>query len=123
MGKLPRIFHVNWFRKDASGKFLWPGYGENVRVLKWVFDRCNKGVGDEVLGVKTAIGYLPTAGSIDRAGLPVADGEMRELLRVDGAAWRGEIGSIRAHYGIFGERLPQGLVEELESLERGLEGV
>jgi len=118
--KLPRIFYVNWFRKSADGRFLWPGYGENSRVLKWVFDRCCMPAADTSLATQTAIGYLPTPGSIDRAGLPVADGDMKELLKIDVEGWLTEVPSIREHYAKFGERLPQGLTRELESLEHRL---
>ncbi|HVT79291.1 MAG TPA: phosphoenolpyruvate carboxykinase (GTP), partial [Phycisphaerae bacterium] len=107
-GKLPRIFYVNWFRKSADGRFLWPGYGENSRVLKWVFDRCSKPVNDTALATATPIGYLPTPGSIDRVGLPVSDADMKELMKVDAEGWLAEVPSIREHYAKFGERLPQG---------------
>jgi phosphoenolpyruvate carboxykinase (GTP) len=118
--KLPRIFYVNWFRKNADGKFLWPGYGENSRVLKWVFERCTKPAADTALATKTAIGYVPTPGSIDRAGLPVEDKDMKELLKVDTDGWLAELPSVREHYAKFGDRLPQGLTKELESLEHRL---
>jgi phosphoenolpyruvate carboxykinase (GTP) len=119
-GKLPRIFYVNWFRKSSDGRFLWPGFGENSRVLKWVFDRCGKPVEDTTLASRTAIGYLPTPGSLDRAGLPVSDADMKELLKVDAEGWLAEVPSIREHFAKFGDRLPQGLMKELESLEQRL---
>src|SRR5207237_7840870 len=81
--KLPRIFYVNWFRKDADGKFLWPGFGENSRVLEWVFERVNGG-GD---AVETPIGYVPAPGAIPSDGLDLSDAEMTELLRVDIEEW------------------------------------
>jgi phosphoenolpyruvate carboxykinase (GTP) len=118
--KLPRIFFVNWFRKDDSGRFLWPGYGDNARVLKWIFERCAKPVTDGSSAARTAIGYLPTPGAIDRAGLPISDGDLGELLRLDAEGWLAEIPSIREHFAKFGDRLPQGLTQELESLERRL---
>ena len=118
--KLPRIFYVNWFRKNADGRFLWPGYGENSRVLKWIFERCLKPATDTTLAAPTAIGYLPTPGSIDRAGLPVEDKDMKELLKVDVDGWMAEVPSIREHYARFGDRLPAALNQELESLERRL---
>jgi phosphoenolpyruvate carboxykinase (GTP) len=117
---LPRIYYVNWFRKNAEGRYLWPGYGENSRVLKWIFERSDKAAGDASNATKTAIGYLPMPGSIDRAGLPVHDDEMRELLRVDVDGWRTEVPSIREHYAKFGERLPKAMMQELEGLEQRL---
>ena len=121
-GGLPRIFHVNWFRKDAAGggRYLWPGYGENARVLKWIFDRCNLPIADPTLATQTPIGYLPTPGSIDRAGLPVSDGDMKELLRFDVEAWRTELPSLETHYGLFGSRLPTALSQELRTLDQAL---
>jgi phosphoenolpyruvate carboxykinase (GTP) len=119
--KLPRIFHVNWFRKDAQGRFLWPGFGENSRVLKWIFERCGKTPTDPLTGCETAIGYLPAAGSLDRAGLSVSDADMRELLRVDVEGWRSEVPAIRTHYAQFGDRLPNELHREVDRLEQRLE--
>ena len=118
--KLPRIFYVNWFRKNAEGKFLWPGYGENGRVLKWVFERVCKPASDTALAVKTAIGYLPKPEAIDRSGLSIDDKNIKELLKVDVDGWLAEIPSIKEHYAKFGDRLPQGLTDELESLEHRL---
>jgi phosphoenolpyruvate carboxykinase (GTP) len=118
--KMPRIFFVNWFRKNEDGRFLWPGYGENSRVLKWIFERCAMPVTDGTSAVQTAIGYLPTLGAIDRSGLPMSDGDMGELLKLDADGWLAEIPSIREHYAKFGDRLPQGLTKELESLEHRL---
>jgi len=89
--KLPKIFYVNWFRKDKDGKFLWPGYGENARVLEWVFERCEgKGQADT-----TPIGYLPAPGSINTEGLDVSSDDMAELLRVNNDEWRAELPQIR----------------------------
>ncbi len=92
--KLPKLFYVNWFRKDASGKFLWPGYGENSRVLAWVFDRC----ADATEAVDTPIGRLPTIGALPTEGLDVTDDALAELLSVDAAAWRAELPLIEEHY-------------------------
>jgi phosphoenolpyruvate carboxykinase (GTP) len=114
--KLPRIFHVNWFRKDAASKFLWPGYGENSRVLKWVFER----VHGTAQAVDTPIGRLPAPGALDLSGLHLADGAIDELLRVDLDRWTSELPAIKAHYDKFGSRLPQGLRDELASLEARL---
>ena len=114
--KLPRIFYVNWFRKGADGKFLWPGYGENSRVLKWVVERV-RGTGK---AVETPIGLLPAAGALDLEGLSVPDSAMQELLRVDVEGWSNEVPLMRAHFDKFGARLPQGLRDELSALESRL---
>ncbi|NOY59454.1 MAG: phosphoenolpyruvate carboxykinase (GTP) [Calditrichaeota bacterium] len=111
--KLPKIFYVNWFRKDAEGNWLWPGYGENSRVLKWVFERCN-GSGN---AVETPIGNVPALDAVDRTGLDISDQEMAALLTVDPELWLKEVESIREHYKTFGDKLPQGLKDELSSLE------
>jgi len=113
---LPRIFYVNWFRKTSDGKWLWPGYGENSRVLKWIYERI-EGTGK---AVETPIGYVPAPGAIDLSGLNVSDQEMAELLRVDVNAWLQEVESIKKHYSQFGDRLPQGLRDELNALEKRL---
>jgi phosphoenolpyruvate carboxykinase (GTP) len=114
--KLPKIFYVNWFLKGENGKFLWPGYGENARVLEWVFERVS-GRGD---AVDTPIGQVPTASGIDTDGLELGDGVIERLLTVDPVAWREEIPSIEDHFATFGDRLPADLVEELEELRRRL---
>ena len=114
--KLPKIFYVNWFRKDADGGWLWPGFGENSRVLKWIVER----VTGKVEAVETPIGYLPATGAIDTDGLDVTEEQMAELLNVDVEEWLNEIGSIREHYARFGERLPAVLSEELAALEARL---
>jgi phosphoenolpyruvate carboxykinase (GTP) len=113
---LPRFFYVNWFRKGADGKFLWPGYGENSRVLEWVFERC-AGRGE---AVQTPIGYTPTADAIPRDGLVVAPEAMAELLNVDREEWRQELTSIAAHFDSLGDRVPGELFEELARLEKRL---
>ncbi|MGO9457046.1 MAG: phosphoenolpyruvate carboxykinase (GTP) [Acidimicrobiales bacterium] len=112
--KLPRIFYVNWFRKDADGRWLWPGYGENSRVLEWVFERVS-GRGD---AVETPIGWVPAPGAIDLEGLDVSKEDMEELLRVDASEWRAELPLIRAHFDTFGDRLPPELDASLADLER-----
>jgi len=116
---LPKMFHVNWFRKGADGRFLWPGYGENVRVLKWIFERAT-GTGK---AVDTPIGRLPAPGALDLAGLRLADGAAAELTRADVEAWNAEIPPTKKHYEKFGARLPAGLREELAALEQRLAGV
>ena len=114
--KLPKIFYVNWFRKDADGGWLWPGFGENSRVLKWIVERVS-GKGE---AVETPIGYLPESGAIDTNGLDVTDEQMAELLDVNVEEWLNEIESIREHYARFEETLPEALSDELAALEARL---
>ncbi len=114
--KLPKIFYVNWFRKDADGGWLWPGFGENSRVLKWIVERIS-GKGD---AVETPIGYLPTSNTIDTSDLDVTEQQMNELLNVDRDEWLNEIQSIREHYERFEDKLPDALNDELEALEKRL---
>jgi phosphoenolpyruvate carboxykinase (GTP) len=114
--KLPKIFYVNWFRKDANGKYLWPGFGNNIRVLKWIFDRLN---GSDN-AVKTPIGYLPESHSLDTSGLNLSDEAVNMLLCVDKEEWLNELKEIRDYYKTFGSRLPEELSEELNSLENNL---
>ncbi len=114
--KLPKIFYVNWFRKDADGGWLWPGFGENSRVLKWIVER----VSGKGQAVETPIGYLPTDGAIDTSGLEVTDDQMAELLNVNVEEWLNEIASIREHYARFEETLPEALSDELAALEARL---
>ncbi len=116
-GKLPRIFYVNWFRKDASGRYLWPGFSENARVLEWIFERC-AGRGR---AVRTPIGWLPAPGSLDLDGLELADGALEELLRVEPKEWLDELPHIREFYDRFGGRLPASLNAELEALAQRLQ--
>src|SRR5262249_4576122 len=115
--KLPRIYHVNWFRKGGDGHFLWPGYGENSRVLQWIFAR----VTGTAQAIDTPIGRLPAPGSLDTQGIRIADADLAELTRADVEAWTAELSSMRAHYDKFGERLPQGLRDELAALEKRLQ--
>jgi phosphoenolpyruvate carboxykinase (GTP) len=118
--KLPKIFFVNWFRRDEDGRFLWPGYGENSRVLKWVFERVTGG-GD---AVETAIGLLPAPGALDVAGLDeVSEDDLTALLSVDANGWREAIPQIEAHFAQFGDRLPPELKQQLEHLDKRLAGV
>ena len=114
--KLPKIFYVNWFRKDADGGWLWPGFGENSRVLKWIVERVS-GKGE---AVETPIGYLPASDAIDTAGLDVTAEQMEELLNVNVKEWLNEIDSIREHYARFEETLPEALSDELAALEARL---
>ena len=115
--KLPKIFYVNWFRKSEDGKWLWPGYGDNSRVLKWIVERCS-GTGK---AVETPIGYLPTVDAIDRTGLDsVTDADMEELLTVNKDEWKAEAKSIRAHFESYGPKMPKELFAELDALEARL---
>lgn len=110
--KLPKIFYVNWFRKAADGRWLWPGYGENSRVLKWIYER----VAGQAPAVSTPIGYLPT--TLDTHGLPIDSADLAELLRVDAAGWQKEMAEIRNHYNRLGDRLPAALWDELAAMDR-----
>ncbi|MEM6331749.1 MAG: phosphoenolpyruvate carboxykinase (GTP) [Planctomycetota bacterium] len=111
-GRMPHIFHVNWFRKTPDGKWLWPGFGDNIRVLKWVFDRCD-GKGETVA---TPVGHLPNPDELDVVDLGLTGADVSELLYVDIDAWRAEVASIREHYAQFGDRLPAALGAELDRL-------
>lgn len=116
--KLPKIFYVNWFRKDENGKWLWPGFGDNSRVLKWIVERVS-GKGE---AIETPIGYMPTKDAIDRTGLDdVSDADMEELLKVNKDLWLQEVASIKEHYAKFGDRLPKEMITELEALEKRLQ--
>jgi phosphoenolpyruvate carboxykinase (GTP) len=114
--KAPRIFYVNWFRKSPEGKWLWPGYGENSRVLKWMCDR----VAGKAEGRKTPIGILPKDGELDLRGLSVPAQDLAELLRVDAAAWKAELPDIDRHFKQFGDRLPARLNAQLKALKERL---
>ncbi len=116
--KLPRVFYVNWFRKGPDGKFLWPGYGENSRVLAWIFGRCD----GDAAAVETQIGYLPPLGEggIELDGLEVSHADMEQLLAVDVEGWKQQLVQIREHFDKFGERLPAALNAQLEQLAQRL---
>jgi len=114
--KLPKIFYVNWFRTDEQGKFLWPGYGENSRVLEWVFDRCD----GKVNAVDTAIGRLPAPADLDTKGLSLSTAQLEKLLSVDVDGWLAEVPLIREHFAKFGSHLPEGLKHEVDELEKRL---
>jgi len=114
--KLPRIFGVNWFRKGEDGKFIWPGYGENSRVLKWVFERC-EGAGS---GTETPIGTVPSGSDLDLEGLNLKPGTIEAAVAVDAGDWRQELGFIREHFDSIGERMPEALRSELAALESRL---
>jgi phosphoenolpyruvate carboxykinase (GTP) len=114
--QLPKIFYVNWFRKGEDGKFLWPGFGENSRVLAWVFGRC-AGTAD---GDETPIGIVPTPGAIPTEGLDLAADELAKLLEVDVDEWRKEAQLVRDFFELFGDKLPRELVEQVDALEKRL---
>lgn len=113
---LPRVYYVNWFRKNAKGEFLWPGFGENIRVLKWIFERTT----NKASAVESAIGYLPTESSLDISGLQVTPEAIKDLLKVDAESWKKEIDTLRRYFQIFGERLPSELIKELDSIDARL---
>ena len=115
--KLPKIFYGNWFLKDENGKFMWPGYGENSRVLAYIFDRCN-GKGE---AVDTAIGKVPAPGAINIEGLNGVDkARMAQLLDVDVDLWKAEVAQIEEHYACFGRHIPEELTAELDALKKRL---
>jgi phosphoenolpyruvate carboxykinase (GTP) len=117
--KLPKIFYVNWFRQDDKGKYLWPGYGENSRVLKWIFERCD----GKVHAHDTAIGRLPDPADLDTKGLDLSADKITKLLSVDIEGWLAEVPTIREHFAKFGDRLPKGMRDEVDALERRLNAV
>jgi phosphoenolpyruvate carboxykinase (GTP) len=114
--KLPRIFYVNWFRKDDEGNYLWPGFGDNSRVLAWIFRRCD----GEAEATETPIGLVPTVGAIDTDGIDISDEQMRELLTVDSEAVGAQLPQIEEHLARFGDDLPDELRTQLEELRRRL---
>jgi phosphoenolpyruvate carboxykinase (GTP) len=114
--KLPRIFYVNWFRKDAEGRFLWPGFGENSRVLEWVFRRC---AGDADAHA-TPIGLVPAPGDLYTGGLDISAEDLEEVLTVDPEALREQLPQVKAHLAQFGDRLPDELQAQLAALEQRL---
>jgi phosphoenolpyruvate carboxykinase (GTP) len=117
--KLPKIFYVNWFRKDSGGKFLWPGFGENSRVLAWIFRRCE----GSAHARETSIGLVPPVGEggIDTTGLDVSDETMKKLLEVDDASWKEQLPQMHEHYARFGDHLPHELRAQFDSLEARLD--
>jgi phosphoenolpyruvate carboxykinase (GTP) len=114
--KLPKVYFVNWFRKNAEGRFLWPGYGENSRVLKWICERVD-GTGK---AQKTALGNLPTADALDLTGLNVSPADLAQLLTVDQEAWKKEADDVAKSYAKFGAHLPAELGTQLENLKKRL---
>ena len=110
----PKIFNVNWFRTDDNGRFLWPGFGDNLRVLEWILKRCF----DEVGADETVIGYEPKPEDIDLDGSGVTVETLKELLTLDAKSWRENCAGIREYFEQFGDKLPHELREELEALEK-----
>jgi phosphoenolpyruvate carboxykinase (GTP) len=116
--KLPKLFWVNWFRRDGDGSFLWPGFGENIRVLKWVLERL-----DGTASVsETPIGNVPAQGQLDISGLDLDSATMAKLLAVDPGAWQQEVDLISDHYAVFGDRLPAAMARQLSALQQRLKG-
>ena len=114
--KLPKIFFVNWFRKDENGKFVWPGFGENSRVLKWIFQR----IDNKVEAVDTEIGRLPAKSSLDVSGLGMTDSQLDLLLTVDKDIWRDEASKIPPFFEKFGDHTPKALWKQHADLEKRL---
>ena len=113
----PKIFHVNWFRTDDEGNFIWPGFGDNMRVLMWILDRCEGKVGADM----TPIGYVPKAEDINIEGLDgITVDTIRDLLTIDKKAWLEDVQNIRAFYAQVGDSVPQALYDELDALEARL---
>lgn len=112
----PKIFHVNWFRADKEGRFLWPGFGENLRVLEWILDRCN----NKVEAIRTPIGYVPLSSNIDLTGISLASGALEELLAIDKKEWIEELKGIKEFFKLFKKDLPQELWQEYEELAERL---
>jgi len=115
--KLPKIFNVNWFRKSADGKFLWPGYGDNIRVLQWIFER----VAGTATANETAIGFVPKLGSINTTGLDGVEANMADLLTVDKGQWKDELDLVREQYAAFGAHLPKELANQITAIEARFE--
>jgi phosphoenolpyruvate carboxykinase (GTP) len=116
LSRPPKIFHVNWFRQGADGKFLWPGFGDNLRPISWILDRC-MGRAD---AKETAIGFLPRPQDLDTRGLDIAPAVLEELLSVKPEAWRKELADVRTYLGEYGSRTPAALYSELDAAEKRL---
>ena len=114
--QLPKIFHVNWFRQNADGDFLWPGFGENLRVLRWIIDRCENRVGAN----ETPIGFLPNAADIDTTDLDISDEAMNALISIDRDQWRTEIESVGEYLDSYGDRLPESLRQQQQQIAKEL---
>ena len=114
---LPKIFHVNWFRKGEDGKFLWPGFGDNLRVLEWIIDRCE----GRASGKQTPIGTVPAAGELKLDALALDPQTLDTLLHIDQAGWQAELADIGEYLRSFGERMPQQLHDEQQRVAKALD--
>jgi phosphoenolpyruvate carboxykinase (GTP) len=114
--KLPRIYYVNWFRRDETGRWLWPGYGDNSRVLKWIFERVQGG-GE---AVETPVGKLPALNAIDLSGLSNCSENLNQLLAVDIPGWKNDVEEMAAYFATFGDRLPPAMQDQLNHLRQRL---
>ncbi|HRY09995.1 MAG TPA: phosphoenolpyruvate carboxykinase domain-containing protein, partial [Candidatus Nanopelagicales bacterium] len=114
--KLPKIYQVNWFRRDEDGKWLWPGFGDNARVLKWVVERLD-GTGESV---ETPVGHVPAPGALDTSGLDMSDEDVAKALKVDPEEWKTELALIEEWLGKFGDQLPSQMKDELATLKANL---
>jgi len=112
----PKIFHVNWFKKDEKGDFLWPGFGENLRVLEWIVSRCK----EQVEAIETPIGYIPHENDIDLTGLRIPRENMRELLSINKKDWKQEMVGVKEYFSTFGKDLPKEMEQELKALGKRL---
>lgn len=110
---LPKIFHVNWFRKSSEGQFLWPGFGDNIRVIKWMFERTC----DKADAKKTPIGFVPTENALDLSGIEISEAAIKELFHVDREQYMREVEDLEKYFFIFGNKLPDGIRLELEHLK------
>ena len=115
--KLPKIFHVNWFRQDAQGKFMWPGFGENLRVLRWMLDRCE----GRAHAVETPIGFLPSHGALDTRDMDLEPAVVDALITIDKTKWRKEMSELGEYFKGFGDRLPKGLAAQHQKVSKALE--
>jgi phosphoenolpyruvate carboxykinase (GTP) len=115
--KLPKIFQVNWFRKDSNGKFLWPGFGENSRVVAWIIGR----ISQDFEGVDSPLGRLPATGELNVAGLSIDQNALNQLFEIDANSWSAEIETIKEFFAEFGPELPSQLTAQLSELESRLE--
>jgi len=114
--KAPRIFYVNWFRKSPEGRFLWPGFSDNSRVLKWMCERTDGKIGAR----ETPIGLMPKEGDLDLAGLEIPAGNLKALMDINLAEWKAEVPDIEKHFAVFGSRLPGRLKKQLEEMRKRL---
>jgi len=112
---MPKIYGVNWFRK-VEGKYIWPGFGDNSRVLKWIFERCDNSVD----AVETPIGYMPKSSDLDVKDIKISQENLKTLLSVDKEGWKNDLKELREYYKIFGKKLPKELKNYLETIEKKL---